>query len=166
MKLIILCIAVLIIPFCFALNAALFVEFPNGTESRCVSVIENSNAKDVLDASGFDVGYKYLFGFVNSINNLSCAKDKCWFFYHGDNLKYSNEGIKQYKVLDKDVLYFGYYSYGSDFLPEGKPGNFSFDACSLGKKYIEKENFFSMPVAFLVLIAVGIALVILSRFIK
>jgi hypothetical protein len=124
MKLGLLLIGFLIIPWVYAIETSVYVEFPNRLEEHCYDVPFGTSAKQVLEMANYSIGFKFSGGFLNSIDNYSCDENSCWFFYY--NNIYSNYGIKQYDIKNKTILYFGYYKYGKDFKPVRSPKNVSF----------------------------------------
>ncbi len=129
LSIIILCAILVAMPVC-AVKVELFVEFPDHLESSCYDMPAGATAKDVLDASHYNVTYKYNGNFLNSINNYTCRKNECWFFYYSmpksDKLIFSNFGIKQLTLKNNTMVYFGYYRYGSNFMPLKKPKKVKF----------------------------------------
>ncbi len=139
--LILICVILVAVPV-YAVKVQLFVEFPDYLESSCYDMPAGATAKDVLDVSRYNVTYKYNGNFLNSINNYTCRKNQCWFFYYSmpksDKLIFSNFGIKQLNLKNNTIIYFGYYQYGSNFMPLKKPKKVRF-LCNKAIK-AEKEG--------------------------
>lgn len=133
-----LLLIILFIPEIRAIQTNVYVEFPNVLEGYCYNISPGLTAKQVLKFTNYSTRFKFSGGFLNSIENYSCNKDECWFFYYdeGDGMIFSDYGINQYKIeKNRTILYFGYYKYGKDFKPVNSPKDVSFnDTCIQGKE--------------------------------